>query len=210
MPARHIVDLTETARDAYAAAAETFVDTVGAVPGDSWDRAALGDWTVRDLVGHTARALTTVETYLDTETGTIEAGHPVEYYVRVMAVVDHDAIAERGRSEGRALGEDPHAAVVAIRDRVLGRLAHTEDEALLATPAGGMLLLDYLPTRTFELTVHTLDLAYALGLDTRTDPLPLASSLVIAAALAADRPDAAQVLLALTGRIALPERFAVF
>lgn len=209
MPAAHIVDLTETAREGYALAVATFVDAVRVIPPDAWTRVALGEWNVRDLVGHTARALTTVETYLDTPTHTIEAGHPVEYYTRVMGALDHEAVTQRGRVAGEALGEDPYAAVVALRDRVLERLARTEDEALLATPAGGMLLLDYLPTRTFELTVHTLDLAYALGMDVHVDPLPLACSLAIAAALAADRADGAQVLLALTGRLALPERFTV-
>ena len=33
----------------------------------------------------------------------------------------------------------------------------------MTTIAGGMRLSDYLPTRTFELAVHTADLATALG-----------------------------------------------
>jgi hypothetical protein len=49
---------------AFEEAAQAFVDLVGRVRGD-WDRPGLGVWDLRALVGHTARALVTVTTYLD-------------------------------------------------------------------------------------------------------------------------------------------------
>ena len=46
-------------REAYIEAATFFVDTVRQIGSDGWYRPVLGEWTVRDLVGHTHRALVT-------------------------------------------------------------------------------------------------------------------------------------------------------
>ena len=51
-------------RAAYVDAAALFVDTVGQVGPTQWEQSGLGVWTIRDLVGHTSRALLTVEMYL--------------------------------------------------------------------------------------------------------------------------------------------------
>src|SRR5262244_524873 len=53
----------DNSRTAFADAAGWFVRTAALV-GDRWDRPGLGEWDVRALVGHTSRALVTVETYL--------------------------------------------------------------------------------------------------------------------------------------------------
>jgi hypothetical protein len=53
----------DNSRAAFADAAGWFVRTAALV-GDRWDRPGLGVWDVRSLVGHTSRALVTVETYL--------------------------------------------------------------------------------------------------------------------------------------------------
>ena len=49
-----------------------------------------------------------------------------------------------------------------IATRVLAQVKSAADEILVSTPVGGMRLIDYLPSRVFELAVHTLDLATAL------------------------------------------------
>lgn len=46
-------------------------------------------------------------------------------------------------------------------DRVLSLVDGWSDDAPVAMAAGAMALVDYLPTRTFELAVHSLDLARA-------------------------------------------------
>jgi len=61
-----------------------------------------------------------------------------------------------GTQPGAALGCDPAAA------RVLPLLDGRDGCELVTTIAGGMRLADYLPIRTFELAVHTADLATAL------------------------------------------------
>ena len=197
-------------RRTFAAAAATFVDNVAAVPADSWDGPGLGEWSVRDLVGHGSRSLITVEAYLGQPAAVVEVAGPVEYYGMVMGLYGNPAdIVARGRAAGAALGDDPSAAVAEISERVLAVVAGYPDDALLTCPAGGMRLLDYLPTRTFELVVHTLDLQRSLGWAPAMPEGPLGAALELAAALAARSSSAPQVLLALTGRAPLPDGFSV-
>ena len=138
-------------------AATWFVDAATAAAG-RWDEPALGQWTVRDLVGHTSRALLTVETYLDQPVASVTVSASVDYFRLALAAAgDPAAVARRGVDTGRALGADPAAQVAQIAERVLSRVHATGPQSLAATPVGEMTLANYLPTRTFELTVHTCD-----------------------------------------------------
>ena len=203
-------------RDNYRHAVQVFVELVDRIEAEQWPKPGLGDWTIRDLVGHTSRALLTVEAYLQPARTAQPAEHAelpdaVSYFEATAAgLADPAAVAARGRQAGATLGDDPPDAVRGIADRVLALLDQAEDDAVVATPAGTMTLAGYLPTRSFELVVHGLDLAAALhvappGLLAE----PVASCLQLAAALAGRRPDSAQVLLALTGRQVLPAGFSV-
>ncbi len=196
-------------QSAYEQAARWFV---GIIPSSSgaWDASALGEWTIRDLVGHTSRALSTVETYVSQPVAAVEVGSSVEYFRRALAAAgDHAAVAQRGRDAGTALGADPAVAVEAIADRVLALVRASVEDALVATPVGGMRLIDYLPTRTFELTVHTCDLATALGQPLTVPEGAAAESLALMSALAADAGLSGALLLASTGRGPLPNGFTV-
>jgi hypothetical protein len=98
-------------------------------------------------------------------------------------------------------------AVRHIAARVLAQVQTTSDEVLVSTPVGGMRLIDYLPSRIFELAVHTLDIAAALPV-TVTLPEPVAAVALHLVADMALQPDkAAVLLLAVTGRRALPTGF---
>ena len=197
------------ARGAYADAASWFVSLVRQVDG-RWDEPGLGSWTVRDLVGHTSRALLTVESYLREGPGPVEAPSAVDYFVRSReALADAAAVAERGRQAGAALGDDPPAAVAVIAERVLALVAAAGVDDYAATPVGDMWLSDYLPTRTFELVVHGCDLAAACGLPADV-PVPAAAAAgAVAAGLAASDGNAADLMLAATGRRPLPPGFTV-
>jgi uncharacterized protein (TIGR03083 family) len=197
-------------REAYQQAGDLFVATVTQVQDTQWQQIALGEWTVRDLVGHTNRGFLTVETYLDNPAATAEVQRPVDYFLRAQAMLANPAaVAARGREAGQALGADPLAVVRRAATRVWQRLAVTPDAALLTTPVGGMRLIDYLPTRIFELTIHTLDLAAAVG--TTATPSEAAaritSTLVLELALASSK--VGPLLLAATGRGPLPAGFSV-
>src|SRR5215510_9822733 len=197
-------------REAYESAAGLFANTVEQVGPTQWEQPGLGVWTVRDLVGHTSRALLTVELYLTKPATQREVIRPVDYFLRAQAgLADPASVAARGRAAGAALGPDPTAAVRGIAARVLAQVKIASDEILLSTPVGGMRMIDYLPSRIFELAIHTLDLAAALPVMV-TLPETVA---VVALHLLADmalQPDKAPVLLlAVTGRRALPAGFSV-
>jgi len=79
----------------------------------------------------------------------------------------------------------------------------------VATPVGGMRLADYLPTRIFELTVHTCDLATALGEQFEVPQAAGVESLSLVGELAARAGRAGPLLRAATGRGGLPNGFTV-
>ncbi|MET1064750.1 MAG: maleylpyruvate isomerase N-terminal domain-containing protein [Arthrobacter sp.] len=200
----------EAVRARYAGAAQAFLELAGKVPHRGWSRPALGEWDVRALTGHTSRALTTVEAYLAAPAAGERVAGPVEYFLSVRGATSPDAIAQRGKETGDALGEDPVAALRELVQRVTDLVENTPDDAPVATPVGAMTLIDYLPTRTFELAVHTLDLARALGLAPPASLTPaLRASLELAGAIGSRLPSAGELLLLLTGRTGLPENLSV-
>jgi uncharacterized protein (TIGR03083 family) len=197
-------------REAYAAATACFVDIVARVDDAQWEQPGLGEWTVRDLVGHTSRALLTVEAYVDKPAGQVEVERPVDYFLRAKAsLADPAAVAARGREAGQALGADPAGMVRDIAGRVLVRLKEVPDTAVVGTPVGGMRLIDYLPSRIFELVVHTLDLAAALSLEVTLPNTATTVSMHLLADLALQPGKAAPLLLAATGRSTLLGGYSV-
>lgn len=196
-------------RDAFAQAAAWFVETTAHATG-RWDEPALGEWTVLDLVGHTSRALLTVETYLTQEAGTVEVESAAEYFRRALASIGAPAaVAQRGRDAGAALGSNPADAVERIADRVLNAVNSRRGDSIVRTPVGGMRLRDYVPTRTFELTVHTCDLAAAIDVVPQVPEAAADDSLALLGRLTVGSGKASQLLLAATGRRGLPAGFTV-
>ena len=198
----------DDSRRAFADAAQWFVRTAALV-GDRWSRPALGEWDVRALVGHTSRSLLTVETYLARPAADVEIDSASDYFRATRAVAAGPAVAARGRDAGAALGSDPAAAVAEIAARVLPLVGTRDGTELVTTIAGGMRLADYLPTRTFELAVHTADLATALGVPLAVPATAAAQALRVVADLAVSDGLAGPVLLAVTGRAGLPPGFSV-
>lgn len=193
---------------AFADAAEWFVSTAGLV-GDRWTRPGLGEWDVRSLVGHTSRSLLTVEMYLSRPAEVIEVESAAGYFQATRAIAGGPAVAARGREAGNALGTDPAAAVADIAARVIPLVSAREGTELITTIVGGMRLRDYLPTRTFELVVHTADLATALGAPLDAPEMPGVQALELVAQLAAAEGLSGPLLLAATGRRELEAGFTV-
>lgn len=194
-------------QQAYAEATGWFQAMLARV-GDRWAEPGLGEWDVRALAGHTSRSLLTVESYLDQPPSRIELASAVDYYLATSAIASGAGVAQRGRDAGHALGDDPVAAVAAIASRVLPRVDALTGDELLTTIAGGMRLSDYLPTRIFELTVHTADLAKALGEPVEPPALPAALTLRLITELAVAGGRAGELLLGATGR-GLPSGYTV-
>lgn len=197
-----------TSQQAFADAAEWFVATTALVD-DRWAEPGLGEWDVRSLVGHTSRALLTVETYLGRPAEVVDVESAVGYYAATRALAAGPGVADRGREAGEALGADPAEAVAAISARVLPVVTACDGTEVVTTIAGGMRLADYLPTRTFELVVHTADLAAAIGVPADVPPAPAAQALDLMARLAVAGGLAGPLLRAATGREELPPGFSV-
>jgi uncharacterized protein (TIGR03083 family) len=200
----------DVVRAAFIEASALFVDTSFSVPADHWDRPALGEWSIRDLVGHTSRALLNVETYLARSGAGIDIHDAVEYFLGALGdSADDAAVAERGRLAGAALGDEPADAIRVMAARVVPAVEQAPDDAVVGTPWGGMRLIDYLPTRVFELSIHTLDLAAALDIACH---LPSSASMVtweLIAQLARRGGSENDVLRATTGRSALGRTYSV-
>ncbi|WP_296605490.1 maleylpyruvate isomerase N-terminal domain-containing protein [Nocardioides sp.] len=194
----------DSARSTYAEAATAFLDLVEQVPLERYAEPGLGAWDLRALIGHTARSLVTVSTYLQTRAEQVDAADAASYFAAVSRIAHgsaRDAIHQRGIEAGVALGEDPMAALRLARDEAELALDMLEGEdAVVETAAGGMRVSDYLPTRTFELVVHSLDIAQATGVELTPPAEALADTLALASASALRLGLGVDVLLALTGR----------
>ena len=195
-------------RTVFRQAVDYYLFLVDQVPVDGWESAGLGVWTVRDLVGHTSRAMTTLERYCKQPGEQVEVETPVSYFLRAMeSIANPEDVAERRRQSGQDLGPDPAETVREIAGRVLVGLEQVSDDLVLALPVGGMRLIDYLPTRIFELVIHGLDLALAIGVANEPPRAPTEVTLHLLSDLALESGKPADLILAVTGRRSLPEGF---
>ncbi|MDY6996285.1 MAG: maleylpyruvate isomerase N-terminal domain-containing protein [Actinomycetota bacterium] len=198
----------------FASAVGGFTELARLIPDSAWDGPGLGEWTVRDLVGHTSRALTTVSTYLQHPTDRAADTDAVGYYVAVREIaagLGSADVAERGRQAGRDLGEHPVAAIEALAARALADVDDAADADPVLEVIGGLRIRlgAYLPTRTFELAVHCLDIAGAVGIDRSPPAAVLADAAALAARVGVALGAGPAVLLTLTGRATLPAGFTV-
>jgi uncharacterized protein (TIGR03083 family) len=196
----------------FGSAAKSFAALVREIPAGAWGEPGLGEWDVRALVGHTSRSLTTVRSYLQTTADREDIATPQEYYLRVTPSalgIDPADVAERGRQAGRALGEEPAAAIDELVSAVLRDLTSVDNPLIEVIGGLGIRLHTYLPTRIFELAVHGMDIARALDMPFSLTEAVLTEALDVATrtAIATGRGDS--VLLALTGRSTLPPSFSV-
>jgi uncharacterized protein (TIGR03083 family) len=192
--------------DSFLSAGSQFVATVESLSPDHWNRAGLGEWTVRDLVGHALRAVTLVRTYRADDSGapTLNAS---EYFVLALqSMGDPAAVAQRGRDAGTALGEDP---VTIVRSEYDATVAAINEIEFVQTPIGLMVRDEYLRTRIVELVVHTNDLQAATGQDVAIDEGAAKIAIGLLGEVAIARGTGPTLLAAMTGRSVLPPGFSV-
>jgi uncharacterized protein (TIGR03083 family) len=195
--------------ETFAEAAQAFAELVRRIPDDRWDGPGLGEWNLRSLVGHTSRSLITVETYLGQPAEAEELPTAAAYYTAV-AGIDPKSVVGRGVAAGEALGENP-AEFVDVLARRVPALLKTAGNPLINTAAGGMRLENYLPTRSFELVVHSLDIVAAVAdIEGPTFSDQLLSQVArVAATTAVLLGGGVEMMLALTGRATLKPGFSV-
>lgn len=197
-------------RAGYTAITDLFIDTVSRVDETQWHQTGLGEWTVRELVGHNCRAtFGLIDGSIDQPAARLDIERPVDFWQGVRTPADNAAIAEEGRKAAAALGDRPLEAVREIANRVRARIDTTPDDTLITTRAGGIRLIDYLATRVFECTIHTLDLAVAIQADIDLPGSAATIALQILGERAQLRGHVIPLLLAATGRRPLPEGLSV-
>ena len=196
----------------YTAAAEAITGLVRRIPDDAWDGPGLGDWDLRSLVGHASRSFVTVSTYLRAPAEREDLAGAVDYVARLRemaAGLGADDVVERGKQAGRDLGADPAAAVDALARAAMSDVAAAGDPLITVIGGLGIRLSNYLPTRTFELAVHGLDIARAAGIEFVLPGDVLDEATVLATRVGVALGHGETVLLALTGRAPLSEGFSV-
>lgn len=196
----------------FEGAARAFIGMLGGITPLQWDEPGLGVWTIRSLAGHTARAISTVGEYLSEEPPeTASCPNAESYYLGLHgAAVSGDAVAARGVAAGEQLGPDSQRTVTKSLDRTLAAIATQPGSRIVSVVGGRTIpLAEYLRTRTFELVVHTMDLSRAAGIAHALPAEAVAEAAALAARVAALGGNGEVLLLALTGRLALPEGFSV-
>lgn len=196
--------MEDALKTAFADASRFLVSAVALVPVTAWDEPGLDRWTMRELVGHANRSHTLIEEYLL---------RPLPPEPPGSSYFSDAAVAARGREAAAALGDDPAAAVRAASASAIALVGRTAPDAPVGSPMGTMPLARYLPSRTAELTIHGLDITRAVNAALAPPAAALQESLAFAAVSAARRggtETGVTVLLALSGRGALPPGFSVY
>ncbi len=195
------------ARRAFHEAAGFVRELVEGIKADEWSQPGLGEWTVAELVVHATRAASTIVAYAEVE-AELAFEDAAAYYLGVLdGEAIHDAVATRAREQAARIEEPLPEYVAAEFARANEVLERTPAAQVLGTFAGGIRLIDYLPTRVVELVVHGIDLADALDRDVHVPVVAMQVTLETLGDVAVARPDVvdpAQIVRALTGRGSLP------
>lgn len=194
--------------ETYRLAGDHAISVAAQVPADRWDDPALGTWTVRTLVGHIGRSFTTVIDYAARPAERIDVDDTAQYYQAIAPMLtEPEQINARAVQAGLDLGEHPLDSLRQLQSRAAAAL--TTGDHVVTTIAGGMLLSEYLTTRIFELGLHSVDLARALGLPETLPPHLCAEILGVAVEVAQRRGDGQALMCALTGRGPFPSGYSV-
>ena len=193
-----------SARSGFTEAARAFVELVGSIDPAQLALPATPAWTVIELVGHTARALLTVELAVaaPVDPASRHLASAAEYFTAALSVPGvHAGILDRARASTEQLGDDPVVFVTATAERVLALVERTSDHQIVQHFTGRISFCDYLVTRVVELVLHTVDLQLALGRAPSAPPGAAAATRDVVVELAG-RADALTVASVLTGRAA--------
>jgi uncharacterized protein (TIGR03083 family) len=144
--------------------------TLAGVAAEDWDRPALGEWSVAELVSHLVRVANRIDVFLQHQVEGPAVHDRVSYFQFDLAA-EAPAIAQRAREDAATVtpAELPARFAAAWRASVT-RAAALPGDHVMATFRGPMRLDEYAATRVLELVVHHMDLRAALDLPPVTTP----------------------------------------
>ncbi|MFJ4678602.1 maleylpyruvate isomerase family mycothiol-dependent enzyme [Kitasatospora sp. NPDC088783] len=169
------MDLTRVL-DAFETEAEALGRELAGLPEAVWDRPTrCAPWSARELLGHVCVVLDWVPDMIDGHAPETPEVSAAEYYRpdRRFSTMTNAARIDLGRD--RAARHRSGAGLVADFTRTWQKaqeLCRTEAEHRVVRTRHGdaMLLADFMLTRVFEIAVHGIDLADAIGLETWLTP----------------------------------------
>lgn len=165
-------------RAALLAQARAVRDAVAALEPSSYGRPTrLGDWSVRELVGHLARETGELSRALREEPGAAADLTPVRWALT-------PAPPAAGPTDD---GQEPAARLTAAVDALAGDLAVPLPDRPVRTRSGTLTAPDFAVTRLVELVVHADDLTAATGVPVAHDRQALASAVRLLADAFADK-----------------------
>lgn len=197
---------------------DDFLDAVDQLPDlvdqiKDFTQPGLGSWDIAGLCGHLLRGVRTPVYYLAEPAPMDGPGSGPDAYLaayltaRAKNPTDMDA-AVAARGIGEIDGIDPvqysrlfRTAAASARAALQG----IQGDRKVATPYGTYRIQDYLRTRTFEVVVHSIDLARAAKIDWHPPETAVNDALMLLADLARTTGNAESLLLALTGRHLAPD-----
>jgi len=204
-------------KTAFFAGISGFVELSSLVKEDQLQCRALGNWDVSALIGHSLRAVSAAKSYAFFGDAPISIATPEEYYLKAICDLPENeyiartlAIKERGISAGLSLGNELAAEIKSATDEAVSFLQQANDKDLIKSPFGVMYLETYVPTRTFELALHSLDLARFLEVaPPKVLSEAISTSWDLAGRIAKGHSKSAELLLFFAGRdnIAKPALF---
>lgn len=201
----------EGAARAYLELLDRIRERESAQPGQ-WELPGLGVWTVRGLAGHASRAILTVREYLAATPPDNARCPDAETYILGLSGdgADHAAVAARGTAAGDELGDDPSGMLSRRLDHTLAAIAAQPASRIVSVVGGRTIPLpEYLRTRVFELVVHTIDLSRATGIPHAIPERAMADAAALAGRVEVRGGRGDAFLLAVTGRLPLPDNFSV-
>jgi uncharacterized protein (TIGR03083 family) len=197
----------------FAAAGSAFCALTRDIPESAWGAIGLGEWDVRTLVGHTTMAVGAVSSCLTVAAEREDIPSAAAYYGVIRQFAQTAGADELNTKLSRRaaddLGSDPIAAVERVVRQALSDLEGAEDHVVGVF--GGVLgirLSSFVPTRIFELAVHSLDIARAIEIPLVLPAEVIAEATQLAANIAVESGHGTDVLMSLTGRVPLAPGFS--
>jgi uncharacterized protein (TIGR03083 family) len=147
--------------DLFVQECQAIEPTLAAIPAGAWDRPALGQWTLAELVAHMVRGAGRVAEYLDEPVSGPPIADRLTYWHNVAA--DAPAVAQRAIDEATRVDATTFPQRFSSAWRASAkRAAQLHADHVLHTIKGPMRLDDYLSTRVLEMVVHHTDVCRAL------------------------------------------------
>jgi hypothetical protein len=153
-------------REEYEQAIEYYLRILDEVAPDQWAIPARGEVTVREVAAQGSRPLTTTREFISALGDKVELHGPLGYFIGTPPrdAVSLEASAQRGREAlARFQVDNPAAVARRLANESLEVVRAAPDDAIAGTQLGGMYVIDYLPSRTMEITTCAAEIAEAIG-----------------------------------------------